>query len=120
MMEELKRLPGMSEGQVQRHGGSLLRLVQKGLQGNPVQPPRHRRPDEQYLLRLENLRQWRKETARQLGVKSDVILPRDVLTSIAEKNPREKEQLASILGELPWRLEKYGEDILTVLNNHHS
>lgn len=116
-MEELKRLPGMSEGQVHRHGGPLLRLVQRGLQAAPVQPPRSRRPDEQFLLRLENLRQWRKETARQIGVKSDVILPRDVLTAIAEKNPKGKEQLADILGGLPWRLEKYGEDILGVLNH---
>jgi ribonuclease D len=117
-MEDLKRLPGMTEGQVHRHGGPLLRLVQRGLQAPPVQPPRSRRPDEQYLIRLENLRQWRKETARHLGVKSDVILPRDLLTTIAEKNPQNLEKLEQVMADLPWRLNKFGQEIMGVLNNH--
>jgi ribonuclease D len=117
-LDELKRLPGMTEGQVHRHGASLLRLVQKGLQNPPVQPPRSRRPDEQYLIRMENLRQWRKETARELGVKSDVIMPRDLLTSIAEKNPSDMDKLSRIMADLPWRLDKYGQEILEVIHNH--
>ena len=115
-LDELKRLPGMSHGQIQRHGPALLQAVQQGLQAPPIHPPRNRRPDDQYLHRLENLRQWRKETARNLGVKSDVILPRDLLTAIAEKNPRRLPELALILAEVPWRLEHFGLEILQVID----
>jgi ribonuclease D len=118
-IQELKQLPGMSHGQVQRHGRSILQLVQRGLTAKPITPPRTKRPDEQYLTRLENLRQWRKETAKEMGVKSDVILSKDLLMELAEKNPHGHEELSSILSEVPWRLDLYGEQILRVLNNHY-
>jgi ribonuclease D len=116
---ELKQLPGMSHGQIQRHGRAILQLVQRGLNAQPILPPRSRRPDEQYLSRLENLRQWRKETAKGMGVKSDVILSRDLLVELAEKNPHGREELSQILAEVPWRLVLFGEQILNVLNNHY-
>jgi ribonuclease D len=117
-LQELKQLPGMSHGQVQRHGKAILQLVQRGLNAQPILPPRPRRPDEQYLNRLENLRQWRKETAKEMGVKSDVILSRDLLIELAEKNPHDRQDLAQILADVPWRLNYFGEQILGVLNHH--
>jgi ribonuclease D len=61
------------------------------------------------------LRNWRKEAGRQMGVESDVILPREALQAIAENNPGSPEDLAAILQPFPWRLEHYGEQILQVL-----
>lgn len=111
-MNELKRLQGMSRGQMQRHGSALLQVVQRGLQAEPISPRRSPRPDEKFLCRLENLRLWRKLTARDLGVKSDVILSRDLLLSVAERNPRNMEELAEILKDVPWRLGNFGKQIL--------
>ncbi len=113
---ELKRLPGMSRGQMQRHGSALLQVVQRGLQAPPITQPRSPRPDEKFLCRLENLRLWRKLTARDLGVKSDVVLSRDLLHAVAERNPREMEELAEILKDVPWRLENFGQQILQVIH----
>jgi ribonuclease D len=117
-LNDLRKLPGMTHGQMQRHGASLIQVVRRGLQAPPLQPPRNRKPDENYVYRLENLRQWRKTTAKDMGVKSDVILPRDLLTAIAEKNPRTYDDLQSIMEELPCRLKKFGDEILQVLYNH--
>lgn len=113
---DLRRLPGMSPGQMQRHGNALLQVVQRGLQSEPMIQPRAPRPDEKFLCRLENLRQWRKLTARDLGVKSDVILSRDLLQAVAERNPRKMEELAEILKDVPWRLKEYGSQILQVIH----
>jgi len=115
-LNELKRLPGMSRGQVYRHGSALLQAVQRGLQAPPLTPPRSPRPDEKFLCRVENLRQWRMRTARSLGVKSDVILARDLLYAIAEHNPRKMDELAEILINAPCRLKNYGEDILQAIH----
>ncbi len=46
------------------------------------------RPDDQFLARLDRLRQWRKKTAQEIGVKSDVVLARDLLFALAEQNPQ--------------------------------
>ena len=115
-INELKRLPGMSRGQVYRHGSALLQAVKRGLEAQPVTPPRSPRPDEKFLCRVENLRQWRMRKARDLGVKSDVILARDLLYTIAERNPRKMDELAEVLKDAPWRLKNYGEQILQVIH----
>jgi ribonuclease D len=113
---ELRRLPGMSRGQMQRHGSAVLQVVQRGLQAPPITPTRSPRPEEKFLCRLENLRLWRKHTARDMGVKSDVILSRDLLLEIAERNPRKWDELAEILKDVPWRLENFGDQILQTIH----
>ncbi len=113
--DELRRLPGMSKGQVQRHGYALLQAIQRGLVAPPLYSPRSPRPDDAFLNRLENLRKWRKLTAIELGVKSDVVLSRDLLYQIAERNPRDLDGLGPIMKDVPWRLEHFGDQILKVI-----
>jgi ribonuclease D len=117
-LEELKTLPGMTQHQVDRHGKALLQAVQRGLQAKPVHPPRNIRPDGRYLARLEAIKQWRKLKAHQLQVESDIILPRDLLHVLAAKNPQNEKALSDCLSDVPWRCERYGEEILKVLNKH--
>ena len=64
---------------------------------------------------MEGLRNWRKMTAREIGVESDVVLPRDVLEVIAERNPSSLDALAEIMADFPWRLNRFGSQILYVL-----
>ena len=115
-IRELRQLPGMTNGQVNRHGEALLEAVARGLRSEPVYPPRSPRPDDEYLDRVEALRYWRKTAARQMGVSSDVVLPRDLLYAIASRNPRTQRDLEGILEQVPWRLERFGEQILEVLD----
>lgn len=114
-LDELKGLPGMTQWQIRRHGRAIIEAVQRGLQAKPVYPPRTHRPDESYLWRLEALKKWRKVTARKLEVESDVVLPRDLLSEVAERNPRTQQELATAMQDVPWRLEHFGGQILEVL-----
>jgi ribonuclease D len=113
--EELKNLPGMTNHQLNLHGKALLQAVQRGLQAEPIHPPRNVRPDNLFLVRVEALKQWRKQKARELEVESDIILPRDLLHQLAAQNPKETHSLSECLSEVPWRQEHYGEEILMVL-----
>jgi ribonuclease D len=114
---ELRAVPELSEKQYQRHRRGIMNAVQVGLKAEPVYPPRNPKPDEVYLARLEELRTWRKITGKQNDVKSDVVLPRDVMFAIATRNPDSLEQLGEVMAQLPWRLEQYGEQILAVLRD---
>ena len=114
-LEGFEGIPGMTPGQIERHGKALLSAVQRGLQGAPIKPPRSPRPSEAFLERLEALRNWRKTTAQELGMKSDIVLPRDLLIRLAEQNPRDPQALQEILSEVPWRMEHFGGLILGVL-----
>jgi ribonuclease D len=114
-LEELKTLPGMTNHQVSRHGKAILQAVQRGLLAEPVHPPRNIRPDERFLARVEALKQYRKLKAHQLEVESDIILPRDLLSRLAAKNPQDIQTLDDCLDDVPWRRERFGEEILKVL-----
>lgn len=114
-LDELRRLPGMTPRQVQRHGRALLRAVNQGLRSDPLYPPRSPRPNDQFINRLESLRRWRKQAAHEMGVNSDVVLPRDLLFAVANQNPRSKDELADILNEVPWRMERFGDQIMEKL-----
>jgi len=115
--EQLSHIPGMSRAQIARYGKNLLAAVRRGLQAPPAYPPRHKRPDESYLIRLEALRVWRKTIAQRMGVSSEVVLPRDLLYRVADSNPVEVDELAEILTDVPWRREKFGREILKVMAN---
>jgi hypothetical protein len=96
---------------IHRHGHHLLR-VHRGLSSAPVYPPRSPRPDERYLARLDSLRNWRKEKAKQMKITSDVVLPRDLMFSLAEHGPASLAELAQALDDYPWRLEHFGAEIM--------
>lgn len=112
---ELARVPGMTMRQVRRHADGLLAAVRRGTKAAPLYPPRPVRPDERYLARLEALRSWRKNLAQEVGVTSDVILPREVMAEIAAADPYTLEELGEVMKDSPWRFEKFGEMIFDAL-----
>jgi ribonuclease D len=112
---ELNQVIGLSPKLIDRYGTALLEAVERGVVGPPAYRPASHRPSDEILWRLENLRNWRKTTARQLGVESDVVMPRDLLEKIAEQSPRSKEELAEVMGDFPWRLNRFGRQILEVI-----
>jgi ribonuclease D len=112
---ELNQVFGLSLKLIDRYGTGILAAVERGIVGPPAYRPPAARPSDAVLGRIENLRNWRKLTAREMGVESDVILPRDVLEQIAERNPGSLEALGEIIGDLPWRLNRFGRQILLAL-----
>ena len=55
-----------------------------------------------------------------MGVSSDVVLPRDLLFSVAESNPSSTEDLAKLLKDVPWRMEHFGRQILETVRHPQS
>lgn len=112
---ELNQVFGLSAKLIDRFGTGLLEAVERGIVGPPAYRPPVARPSEAVLARMESLRTWRKLMAREMGVESDVVLPRDLMEQIARQNPRSLEELGEIIGDLPWRLSHFGRQILQVL-----
>jgi ribonuclease D len=106
-------LPGKKN--LQRHAEGLLSAIRSGLESDPVYPPTRARSNDSYLIREKELRDWRKGVARQMNVNSAVVLPRELLDAVASENPTTQEELALILKEVPWRFNKFGDEILSTL-----
>jgi len=106
---------GLTLRQMDLFASDILEAVRRGMEARPVRRPISPRPDEAFLRRLDTLRQWRKSTARKMGVESDVVLPRPFVQAIAEKDPKDLAALAALMPDSPWRLERFGEKILELL-----
>lgn len=115
-LEDLPHLPGMTPGQIQRHGGGLLQAIKQGLASAPVYPPPFERETDEVRERYDRLHEWRKHRARARGVESDVIVPRDALWELARRVPRTPADLERMQHLGPWRRQTYGAEILQVLN----
>ncbi len=100
---------------LERHAEGLVGAIQEGLTSKPELPPRKERLDDSYLAREKALRDWRKINARKMNVNSAVVLPRDIMYSLISQNPKTRTELVGLLKDVPWRLDKFGDEILTVL-----
>ncbi len=114
---ELASVPHLSARQRERHARGLLQAVSQGLLNKPPSRPVNHRPDDAVLARLDRLKSWRKATARNLKVESDVVLPRDIAEQIAFANPSTLDTLEAVMKTTPWRFRQYGRQILEILKN---
>jgi len=112
---EVRRVPGMRGARVRHHGQGVLNAIRKGLKSAPRHLERPPRPDDAYRERLDALRRWRQQAAAEMGVPSDVVLPKPHMQAIAAANPKTPEELKPLMADIPWRFERFGEEILRAI-----
>lgn len=117
---ELNRTPHVSGSMVRRYGRQLLKAIQDGRSAHLPPAPVFQPPPVEVNDRYTVLHTWRKNRAIQRGVESDVIISRQTLKDLAEKAPTTLDDLRTIEGLGPWRLEMYGAEILQVLSDFES
>ena len=98
-----------------RYAEGLVNAIQGGLSAPPEYPPKLERVDDATIARDKALRDWRKRAARKMGVNSAVVLPRDLLYNLVAANPQTEREIAAVLEDVPWRLERFGADILSTI-----
>ncbi len=67
-------------------------------------------------LALDALREWRSRKARAAGVPAHVIVNDQLLKVMAEQRPTNTAQLATLPGMRPTKLQRFGDELLEVLN----
>jgi len=76
--------------------------------------------NDAFLRQLEKLKVWRKRVGIEMGVESDVILPKPYLVTLSENPPKDINELNLLMKDTPSRVEKYGAQILKVLGGKHA
>jgi ATP-dependent DNA helicase RecQ len=123
-----RRLAAASDGDVRRwvqlleRSGALRETTTdegyRVLVADPHVPPPTIRPlaaesaDEEVVRRL---RSWRLERSREDGVPAYVVLHDATLRELAASQPRTRDELATVKGLGPVKVERYGEELLAVL-----
>ncbi len=65
---------------------------------------------------FNKLRLWRKEKANILGIKPYIIFSDSTLIELANKIPKDKEELLNIRGMGEKKFERYGDEVLNIIN----
>jgi ribonuclease D len=116
--EQLRSSIGLTKRQIDRFARSILHAVERGQRAPLPRKPRGNHRNEEMVWRYEALREWRKGVARRRRVESDIILPRDLMESLAREAPADKQRLRALMKPLEWRYRTYGTEILKVLSEH--
>jgi ATP-dependent DNA helicase UvrD/PcrA len=90
-------------------------LRELGVEG-PVVTRREKPPDEDLPPAYRALKAWRLERAQLDGVPAYVVFHDSTLAEIVRAAPRSVAELQSITGVGPTKLERYGNDLLAVLD----
>lgn len=106
---------GLSPKQIRLWGSQILDATRRGAQAPLVTREQVRRPTDAVLRRLEKLKNWRKTTAKTMGVESDIVLPKVYLNTLAENPPKTRGELEAAFLESPWRFRQFGTQILKIL-----
>lgn len=103
---------GLSGRQIRLWGEAILTAARRGAEAPLVIRKRAERPSDAMLKRLDKLKEWRKKAAKEMGVESDVVLPKPYLHLLAEKPPQNLKDVESIMADSPWRSRRFGPEIL--------
>jgi ribonuclease D len=108
---------GLSPKQIDLWGREILAATKRGVQAPLVKREQSKRPADAALKRLEKLKTWRKRLAQEMGVESDIILPRVYLNTLSENPPKSINELELIMADSAWRFSNYGVQIYRLLGS---
>lgn len=118
-IDDLQRIQRFSRRKIERYGKSILRAVNRAYRKSPPKPKSSpSRSNHGVISRYELLHDWRKKKARSRGVESDIILSKQALWALAYQAPSNLEALETISEIGPYRREKYGTELIKILEKH--
>ena len=112
----------LSRGQKDRYGKALQRVLERSREKPELSLPKtpsltgaERKAAAMHKQRIDALKLWRKQWAGRRGTDPSLILNREVLEKLAERAPQSLGELEETALLEPWRLERYGAEILEAL-----
>jgi len=116
-LHDLSAIKGMTPAQVSRFGPMIFEAISNAMAVPPERRlsfPRQRRKEtsEGAKERIKNLKIWREDFSRQLGLDPGVVAPNWILESLADANAVTISELDSIIGMREWQKQLYGEMVL--------
>jgi len=119
-LSDLTGIKGMTPGQIQRFGDSILCAVATALalpeDRLPVFPRQRREePTDGTKDRIKRLKSWREQHSSSQGLEPGVVAPNWLLETVADANPVLLSELDGVAGMRDWQKRLYGRELLQEL-----
>jgi ribonuclease D len=121
----LAAIKGMPRSLLDSRGGELLEAIKRGLAVLDADLPRFPKAarwdrDPDFDVRVSALKTVRDEAATRLDLDPGVLCARDRLEAVARKNPRNRDELETIVELRQWQRVVLGESFLNALEHHRA
>ena len=120
-IQELKKIKVLSPKQVNMFGAPLVQIIREALsipfEKLPSYP--HKKPplmDPNVPKRVKALKNWRDSCAKNLNIDSSIITPKNTMTTLAVKMPKNFDDLEQIDELKNWQKKEFGHKIIEILN----
>jgi ribonuclease D len=120
--EEMYNRRGISNRVARKYSEGIIDVIAEARKQDPsiLEAPvrtNWKSPGRIAKVRVEALRQWRKEKAKELSLPVGVVFPANLLEALAASPPADPEELANIPGMRRWRAREFGEEMLRLLQH---
>ncbi|MCF8095601.1 MAG: HRDC domain-containing protein, partial [Desulfobacteraceae bacterium] len=117
--KELQKTGLLTRRQMQMYGEALLRQINSALSIPADQRPRYPREKSEPVpaaitRRIKKLKKWRQEKADILEIDPSLILNKNALRQVAEKQPVTRDQLDEIKELKPWQKDVFGKELISI------
>ena len=116
-LKDLKNIDHFSQKLYQKYGEKIINAVKEGYGKSGNKRKYKPKPNPIYLKKYDALKRWRKVKGNELSVDSDIILPKEHLEQLAQLTTCNLENVQSAMENIPYRFNKFGLEILSVLDN---
>ena len=119
--DQMRGIPGLSEGLISRRGNALLAAVASAHALGDADLPERRRgpgrppPDPELDALVERLKGVRDAAADRLEMDRGFLMPRQQLEAVARTRPRSADALRAMEGMRAWQVEALGQQLLDTL-----
>jgi len=117
---EIFKQPGISFRVARKFASDILQAITNALAEDvsfleiPVRN-NWKPPSRTTKLRLEALRLWRQDKARELGLQVGIVFPANLLENLAASPPANLQSFEDLPAMRKWRVREFGEEILQIL-----
>ena len=116
-LKQLHETRGLPAWLIRQSGDEFIEAVNHGMASRLKESRPRQQPIPQSVVECYSaLHSWRRETALERGVESDVIISKGALWAIARRKPASIDELGGITGLGPWRQKTYGEALVALVN----
>jgi ribonuclease D len=118
--EEMYNRRGISNRVARKYSEGIIDVIAEARKQDPsiLEAPvrcNWKSPGRAAKLRMEALKQWRKEKAGELNLPIGVVFPANLLEGLAAIPPSDLDEFANVPGMRRWRTREFGEEIIRLL-----
>ena len=119
-IKHLEKTKLLSRKQIKMYGESIIVAIAEAMAlpeaDLPVYPRKKARPVHPRVPdRIKALKSWRSHKARSLGLEAGLLVNKNLVTTLAVNNPRDRAALNKISEIKDWQKTEFGNDIIRIL-----